>query len=148
MIVTFILSSPNPLYPNEGRFERVYSRNVRTIVRMRQRYLTELARANRRSSTEAERILWEALRNRKLEGARFVRQRVLGRYIADFYCPAASVVIEIDGAVHDTEEARDYDHIRTEELEARGLRVVRFRNEQVLETLPDVLKAIAEIARR
>jgi very-short-patch-repair endonuclease len=114
---------------------------------MKPRYLTELARANRRSSTEAERMLWEALRNRGLEGARFVRQRVFGRYIADFYCPAASLVVEIDGAVHDTEETRDYDRIRTEELEARGLRVVRFRNEQVLEALPDVLNAIAEIIR-
>lgn len=124
------------------------SRNVRTVVRMRPRYLTELARANRRSSTEAERMLWEALRNRRLEGERFVRQRVFGRYIADFYCPAASLVVEIDGEVHDTEEARDYDSIRTDELEARGLRVVRFRNEQVLEALPDVLKVVAEVIRR
>lgn len=115
---------------------------------MRPRYLTELARANRRSSTDAERTLWDALRNRKLEGARFVRQHVFGQYIADFHCPAVSLVIELDGEVHETEEARAYDRIRTEELEARGLRVARFTNEQVLNELTDVLSVIGELVRR
>jgi very-short-patch-repair endonuclease len=105
-------------------------------------YMTALAREQRQNMTPAGRVLWEALRDRRLEGARFKREHVLGRYIADFYCPVARLVIELDGAVHNTEEAAAYDAVRDEALQARGVRVLRFRNDQVLNHLPDVLETI------
>ncbi len=76
-----------------------------------------------------------------------MRQKVFGRYIVDFYCASAELVIELDGEVHDTTEAQAYDAVRTETLESRGLRVLRFRNEMVLEQLPEVVKKIKEIIR-
>jgi very-short-patch-repair endonuclease len=89
---------------------------------------------------------------------RFLRHKAFGRYFVDFYCARAKLVIELDGEVHDTIEAQAYDAVRTETLEARiarqvlsyeqdsrGLRVLRFRNEMVLEELPEVVKKIKEI---
>ncbi len=86
-----------------------------------------------------------------------MRQKAFGRYIVDFYCASAKLVIELDGEVHDTVEAQAYDAVRTETLEARiarqvlsyeqearGLRVLRFRNDLVLEELPEVVKKIKE----
>jgi very-short-patch-repair endonuclease len=64
---------------------------------------------------------------------RFLRQKAFGRYIVDFYCASAKLVIELDGEVHDTVEAQAYDAVRTETLESRGLRVLRFWNDLVLE---------------
>jgi very-short-patch-repair endonuclease len=75
----------------------------------------------------AEEILWRVLRGGNLEGVRFLRQKAFGRYIVDFYCASAKLVIELDGEVHDTIEAQAYDAVRTETLESRGLRVLRFR---------------------
>ena len=103
------------------------------------RYMTTLARAQRQQMTPAGRLLWESLRNRRLAGFRFKREHVLGRYIADFYCAKARLVIEVDGAVHDSEEAKVYDKVRDETMAAYGLRVMRFKNEDVLNDLDGVL---------
>jgi very-short-patch-repair endonuclease len=109
--------------------------------------MLELQKANRQNPTPAEEILWRVLRGGNLEGVRFLRQKAFGRYIADFYCASAKLVIELDGEVHDTPEAQIYDAIRTETLESRGLQIIRFRNEMVLEQLPEVIKKIKEIIR-
>ncbi len=105
-------------------------------------YMLELQKAQRQNPTPAEEILWQVLRGGNLEGVRFLRQKAFGRYIVDFYCASAKIVIELDGEVHDAPEAQIYDALRTETLEARGLQVVRFRNEMVLEQLPEVIKKI------
>ncbi len=76
-----------------------------------------------------------------------MRQKAFGRYIVDFYCASAKLVIELDGEVHDTVAAQIYDALRTETLKSRGLRVLRFSNEMVLEQLPEVIKKIKEIIR-
>jgi very-short-patch-repair endonuclease len=115
------------------------------MVGMAKRYLTELRRQNRRNPTPAERLLWKALRNRQLEGERFAPQKVIGRYIVDFYCHAAQLIVELDGGVHDTEAAIEYDTIRTQWLEAQGLHVVRFRNDHVYNDLNGVLDAIRRL---
>ena len=107
-------------------------------------YLLELQRQNRKNPTPAEAILWQAFRGGKLEGLRFLRQKAFGRYIVDFYCAEAGLVIELDGGVHDAPDARAYDAERTTELEARGLKVLRFRNEEALSDLPRVLEMIRE----
>ncbi len=110
-------------------------------------YLLELQRQSRKNPTPAEAVLWRALRGSRLEGLRFLRQKAFGRYVVDFYCAEARLVVELDGSVHDTPEARTYDAQRTAELEARGLKVVRFRNEEVLSDLPRVLEMVRQYLR-
>jgi very-short-patch-repair endonuclease len=105
-------------------------------------YVLELQRRNRQNPTPAETILWQELRGAKLEGVRFLRQKAFGRYIADFYCAQARLIIELDGSVHDTMQAQEYDSERTRELEARGLKVIRFQNEAVLKNTTQVLETV------
>ena len=102
--------------------------------------IQERARMLRQEMTSAEKLLWAHLRDRQLEGLKFYRQRPLRQFIADFYCAASRLVIEIDGGIHDTQPDRD--EARTEELERLGYRVIRFQNEQVLHQLDQVLAAI------
>ena len=103
------------------------------------------ARHLRRNMTPAEQKLWEALKAKKLGGLKFRAQHPVGPFILDFYCPARKLVVELDGEVH--EEQADYDESRTQQLENYGHRVIRFRNEEVLEDLPSVLERILEAAR-
>jgi very-short-patch-repair endonuclease len=87
----------------------------------------------RASQTDAERLLWSKLRDRRLGGWKWRRQVPFTPYIVDFYCPDALLVIELDGGQHS--EQIDYDARRTEILERRELRVLRFWNHQVIEDL-------------
>ena len=103
------------------------------------------AKELRRQMTPAERRLWERLRANRLGGLQFRRQQVIDGFIVDFYCHAAAVVVEVDGPVH--EDRADYDAERDRILTARGLRVVRFTNEQVDRSLADVLRRIEAICR-
>ncbi len=96
----------------------------------------------RRKFTEPEVRLWLQLRAKRLDGAKFRRQRVIGRYIADFACRSPMLVIEVDGGTHVGREA--YDAARTRFLENRGYRVIRFTNDDVMSNLEGVLTAIAE----
>jgi very-short-patch-repair endonuclease len=99
------------------------------------------ARTLRRELTDAEKRVWEALRRDQYDGLRFRRQEVLDQYIADFYCPTLKLVVEIDGTSHDSPETQRYDTDRTQSLfEARGLRVIRLRNEAVLKATPHQIR--------
>jgi very-short-patch-repair endonuclease len=100
------------------------------------------ARLLRQNQTPAEQHLWNALRNKQLMGLRFRRQHPVGRFILDFYCPAQKLVIEVDGGIHDLQQ--DHDAKRTQEIERYGYRVLRFRNEEVLENLEWVLESIVK----
>jgi very-short-patch-repair endonuclease len=99
-----------------------------------------MARDLRRRETRAEALLWRVLRANRLNGLQFRRQQVISGYIVDFYCFAASLVIEIDGGVH--KEQQEYDAGRDAALRDRGLTVLQFTNEQVLTSLEDVLASI------
>lgn len=99
-----------------------------------------VARRLRQNLTTAEQILWQALRNRQLNGLRFRCQHPVGRFIVDFFCPQCKLVVELDGGVHD--EQAEYDTVRTEQLNAYGDRVVRFPNKEVFTNLASVLKCI------
>ena len=90
--------------------------------------------------TPAEKLLWSRLRSKQLNGLKFRRQHPLGPFIADFYCAAHRLVVEVDGDIHDLQAERDA--ARTEQFEQHGYRVIRFRNEQVLNNIEDVLTAI------
>ena len=98
------------------------------------------ARALRKRMTPAERRLWAVLRDGRLSGAKFRRQYPAGRFVLDFYCRAAMLAIEIDGEIHTHQS--EYDEARTAYLESYGIRVIRFRNEDVLHDLPGVLNHI------
>jgi len=93
--------------------------------------LTERARELRKTLTAAERKLWYWLRHRYLGGHKFRRQHAIDDYILDFYCAELRFCIEVDGASHDTETAILYDARRSRFLAARGVSVLRLRNEYI-----------------
>jgi very-short-patch-repair endonuclease len=106
---------------------------------------TRRARELRRLSPAAERILWAQLKNRGLQGVKFVRSEPIGPYIADFACRSAMLVIEIDGATHGADQEIAHDQRRTAFLEAQGYRVVRFSNHQIYENVGAVVDEIARV---
>ena len=110
-------------------------KRIRTPAQIQQR-----ARELRREMTPAEKLLWSRLRNKRLDGLKFRRQHPLGPFIADFYCAACRLVVEIDGDIHDLQPEREA--ARTEQFAQYGYRVIRFRNKQVLNDIEDVLAAI------
>jgi very-short-patch-repair endonuclease len=98
------------------------------------------ARELRKRMTEQEKVLWNQLRGRKQNGMYFRRQHPYGIYILDFYCFEENLVIEIDGKVHLSRH--DYDIERTEYLESSGLKVLRFKNEDIVNRIEWVLNKI------
>ena len=101
-------------------------------------------RSLRREATLPEALLWRHLRSNTVEGFKFRRQHQLGNYIADFYCSAASLVLEVDGGQHLEPDSIAYDNARTRYFESRGLRVVRFTNLEVLNEMEGVMARILE----
>ena len=106
--------------------------------------LLKLARELRKEQTTAEQFLWNCLRNRQLENAKFRRQHNLGPYIADFYCHAAQLCIELDGSVHDTPEQKDKDQTRDRWMVENGFRSLRLRNELIVSNPEEALGLIAD----
>ena len=101
------------------------------------------ARAPRKNSTDAERLLWAALRDHRLNGASFRRQVPIKNFIADFVCHAARLVIELDGGQHFSDQAEQADAARSAVIEAQGFKVLRFSNLDVMENRAGVLETIA-----
>jgi len=101
----------------------------------------EQARALRRRMTEEEKILWSHLRGNRLRGFHFRRQQIIDGFIVDFYCHEAGLVVEVDGDIHHQQAA--YDAERDRALVARGLQVVRFKNEEVRKDVGGVLEKVA-----
>ena len=102
----------------------------------------ERAKELRREMTPAEKILWEELRANKL-GVHFRRQQVIARFIVDFYCHKAALVVEVDGDIHDLQQEEDAR--REKALRELGLRIVRYRNDEVVKNLPAVVGKINEL---
>lgn len=100
----------------------------------------QAARSLRTNSTEAERVLWYHLRAARLQGYKFRRQTPLGRYIVDFVCFEAHLIVEVDGGQHGEQQA--YDRQRTAWLEGQGFRVLRFWNTEVLGNVEGVKEVI------
>src|SRR5437762_7835410 len=96
----------------------------------------------RRNLTPAEAFLWKNLQNRKLEGKKFRRQHGIGPYIVDFYCPEFRVAVELDGEGHMTIMGDERDQNRDAYLKRLNVRVIRFENRLVFESLEQVLNAI------
>ena len=105
----------------------------------------EFARALRQRQTRAEDLLWERLRGSRFHGAKFRRQVPFDRFVADFYCHAAKLVVELDGKQH--EWFVDYDAGRTAVLERLGVSVVRFTNAEVCDELDSLMSRIRAALR-
>jgi very-short-patch-repair endonuclease len=102
------------------------------------------ARWLRNHSTKHEQILWECLRKNRILGVRIKRQHPIGTYIADFYCHAAKLVIEIDGVGHNPVDQKLYDEERTFNFGIDGLKVIRFSNQEVEHNLNNVISEITK----
>ena len=106
--------------------------------------LKQLARQLRKNMTDAERRLWVKIRRKQIKEYQFYRQKPIGNYIVDFYCPKAKLVVEIDGSKHLVGETIQYDMIRDDYLSSLGLRVLRFTNTDVLTHTEGVIERIIE----
>lgn len=104
--------------------------------------LIEYARELRKNQTDAENLLWQLLRNRRIADAKFRRQHPIGNYIADFYCHEHKLIIELDGSQHHTEAGKAKDAQRDAFMAQQGLRVLRFDNRQMLTETEAVLQVI------
>jgi very-short-patch-repair endonuclease len=124
-----------PKLGNPSEFDFYFGASHETIAR---------AKELRTEMTPAEKLLWSLVRNRKIAGLKFRRQHPIGKYIADFYCPEKKLVIELDGGIHDTVEQKEHDEGRTAEIENYELKIIRFKNEEVINDSEEVLKKIKE----
>ena len=104
--------------------------------------IRDIARRLRREQTEWEHSLWTRLRRRQLNGFKFRRQHPIGPFFADFFCPEAKLVIEIDGSQHADELAGDKS--RTESLRDAGYDVLRFWNNEISSEIDIVVQRIAD----
>ena len=106
--------------------------------------LKEFVKEHRSNPTEAEIVLWEMLRGKKLEGYKFRRQHIVGRFIADFVCISKKLIIEVDGIIHQLPDNIINDEERTQELNSLGFEVIRFTNNEVLCDTENVLNKIIQ----
>ena len=102
----------------------------------------------RNNLTEPERLLWNTIRSRQVNGVKFRRQQSIGSYIVDFYSPSIKLVIEIDGDSHFQENAEVYDEIRSKYLISLGCHVIRFTNSDITRNINGVLEEIIETIGR
>ena len=104
--------------------------------------LKTTARTLRKNMTDSELKLWSRIRRKQLHGLQFYRQRPIGNYIVDFYCPQAQLVLEVDGAQHMNAREIQQDQYRNSYLKQQGVRVLRFDNLQVLNQIDAVIERI------
>ncbi|HSE11949.1 MAG TPA: DUF559 domain-containing protein [Rudaea sp.] len=107
--------------------------------------LLKFAKGMRRQPTNAEAVIWSALRGARLQGFKFKRQQPIGAYIVDFVCFERSLVIEIDGGQHADDVSED--QVRSNWLQSQGFGVLRFWNNEVIERKDDVLESIVRALR-
>lgn len=107
-----------------------------------------LAAELRKNMTYAEKVLWQQLRNRKLDDLKFRRLHPVDIFILDFYCHEKKLAIEVDGGIHNSEEQKEWDENRTYELNEFGITVLRFSNEDVIDKTESVINSITEFIKR
>jgi very-short-patch-repair endonuclease len=109
--------------------------------------LASYSRELRKNMTDAERYLWSKVRMRQVGGCQFYRQRIIGDYIVDFFCPRAKLVIEVDGGQHSSDAITAADEDRDKYLKSKGLKVIRFNDIEVLKNIDGVVEKILENMR-
>ncbi|HEV3383460.1 MAG TPA: GTP-binding protein, partial [Gemmata sp.] len=132
--------------PTGGSADEDDWRQVRKLAGRDRRIPSELlkrARDLRKEQTTAEQFLWDCLRDHQLNNSKFRRQHNVGPYIADFYCHADRLCIELDGGIHDTPDQSERDEARDQWMLENGFKLLRLRNEQVLEDPVTTLHLIA-----
>jgi len=133
--------SPDPSPQGRGGESRSYFRN--TTDEHNWKLLIDITKELRTNQTEAENALWQALCAKKI-GYKIRRQHIIQGYIADFICLEKNVIIEVDGGIHFTPEQKERDIKRTEILNQNGFKVIRFTNEEVLETLNKTVEKLKD----
>ena len=103
---------------------------------------TNKARKLRQNLTEQEAVMWHLLRNRGVNGYKFRRQYPIGNYVVDFVCRELKLIIELDGGQHNEPTNIEYDQKRTQYLNEKGYRVIRFWNNDIDENLEGVYQSI------
>jgi len=106
--------------------------------------ISSYSRLLRKHMTDAEIRLWSHLKNRQLGGLQFYRQRIIGNYIFDFYCPKIKLVIEVDGGQHSSNEMMTKDTQREAYLKSMGLKTIRFNDIEALTNIEGVIARILE----
>jgi very-short-patch-repair endonuclease len=101
-------------------------------------YLTPYAKALRQQGVLSEALMWNCLKGRKINNLKFTKQKVIGKYIVDFYCAELKLIIEIDGSTHDFKF--EYDKEREKYLESFGYRIVKILDSEVKFNLADVVE--------
>jgi very-short-patch-repair endonuclease len=104
--------------------------------------LKEFSRTLRKNMTNAESLLWSKIRGKQLRDCQFYRQKIIGNYIVDFFCPKAGLVIEVDGGQHYISEGKQRDEVRDERLSRMGLKILRFSDIDVLKNIDGVIGVI------
>ena len=122
-------ASPLALLPREKGWDE----GLQALMKSR-------ARSLRRKSTDAEVLMWQHLRSRRLLGCKFRRQVPIGKYIVDFLCEDPPMIIELDGGQHMDQQG--YDQARSGWLVENGFRVLRYWNNDVLENMEGVLESL------
>ena len=107
--------------------------------------LLEYAKSMRHDATDAEQLMWQLLRAQRFMNLKFRRQHVIEPYIVDFFCHELDLVVELDGGQHNTDEGVAYDNGRTQFLEALGIKVIRYWNDDVLNQTDVVLADLRNI---
>ena len=110
------------------------------------KYQKQIRSQLRTNMPKPEEILWQRIRRKQL-GVKFRRQHGIGRYIVDFYCAELNLVIEIDGDSHFSDEGKEKDIIRDAFMEALGIKVLRFTNEEVMKQTESVLERLFNLVR-
>lgn len=105
--------------------------------------MQERARSFRKNMTDAEQRIWYFLRDRRLNGYKFVREQVIGSFIVDFVCRSKKLIIELDGGQHI--ENADYDKKRSEFLQKKGYKILRIWNDEVFVNIDGILEAILNL---
>ncbi len=106
--------------------------------------LKPLARNLRNNMTDAERLIWSKLRRKQINNIQFYRQKNIGNYIVDFYCPKGKLIIEIDGGQHYDYETNNKDQTRDCYLQKLGFTIMRFSNADVLKSIDAVIERISD----
>ena len=97
--------------------------------------LKEIRRTLRQTTTPAEDLLWQHIRNKKLNQLKFKRQHSIGNYIIDFYCASSRLIIELDGEIHNLPDQKEKDKSRDENFKEMDFKILRFLNEEVLSNI-------------
>ncbi len=133
-----------PLTPEGGAAQFVDMQTWETASPVLYDLLKDKAKEMRNRPTEAEKMLWNVLSNKGIDNYKFRRQHIIGEYIVDFVCLEKRLIIEVDGSIHNQPEQIEHDKKRTEWLESKGFRIVRYSNRQIVN---DILNSAESIRK-